>query len=49
MQLLASNVQNTSSFVIPTNEKHKETCGDSEHTLSYVTKTVVIHIDIVKN
>ncbi|GLJ53245.1 hypothetical protein SUGI_1134780 [Cryptomeria japonica] len=40
--------RNAGSFVLPTNPEDKETWGDSEHRLAYVSETTVIHKDIVQ-
>lgn len=40
--------RNAGSFVIPVNPKDKETWGDSEHRLAYVSETTVIFKDIVQ-
>lgn len=36
------------SFVLPVDPRNKETWGDSEHRLAYVSETTVIHKDIVQ-
>eukprot|EP01018_Ginkgo_biloba_P031332 Gb_01245 [translate_table: standard] len=40
--------RNAGSFVLPTDPDNKETWGDSEHRLAYVSETTVIHKDIVQ-
>lgn len=40
--------RNAGSFVLPVNPKDKETWGDSEHRLAYVSETTVIFKDIVQ-
>lgn len=40
--------RNAGSFVLPVNQKDKETWGDSEHRLAYVSETTVIFKDIVQ-
>ncbi|XP_058094505.1 uncharacterized protein LOC131240355 [Magnolia sinica] len=40
--------RNAGSFVLPINPKDKETWGDSEHRLAYVSETTVIFKDIVQ-
>ncbi|KAL8115519.1 uncharacterized protein LOC141664040 [Apium graveolens] len=40
--------RNAGSFVLPVNSKDKETWGDSEHRLAYVSETTVIFKDIVQ-
>lgn len=40
--------RNAGSFVLPVDSKDKETWGDSEHRLAYVSETTVIFKDIVQ-
>lgn len=40
--------RNAGSFVLPVDPKDKETWGDSEHRLAYVSETTVIFKDIVQ-
>lgn len=40
--------RNAASFVLPVDPKDKETWGDSEHRLAYVSETTVIFKDIVQ-
>ncbi|XP_077229432.1 uncharacterized protein LOC143862295 isoform X2 [Tasmannia lanceolata] len=40
--------RNAGSFVLPINPKDKETWGDGEHRLAYVSETTVIFTDIVQ-
>lgn len=40
--------RNAGSFVLPVDPKDKETWGDSEHRLAYVSETTVIFKDIVE-
>lgn len=40
--------RNAGSFVLPVNPKDKETWGDSEHRLAYVSETTVIFKNIVQ-
>lgn len=40
--------RNGGSFVLPVDPKDKETWGDSEHRLAYVSETTVIFMDIVQ-
>ncbi|KAL8496612.1 hypothetical protein ACS0TY_020344 [Phlomoides rotata] len=40
--------RNAGSFVLPVDQKDKETWGDSEHRLAYVSETTVIFKDIVQ-
>ena len=40
--------KNAGSFVLPVDPKDKETWGDSEHRLAYVSETTVIFKDIVQ-
>ncbi|KAM7502139.1 hypothetical protein LguiB_001043 [Lonicera macranthoides] len=40
--------RNAGSFVLPVNPNDKETWGDSEHRLAYVSETTVIFKDIVQ-
>ncbi|GFZ17890.1 glycosyltransferase family protein 2 [Actinidia rufa] len=40
--------RNADSFVLPVDPKDKETWGDSEHRLAYVSETTVIFKDIVQ-
>ncbi|XP_020992891.1 uncharacterized protein LOC107476971 isoform X1 [Arachis duranensis] len=40
--------QNAGSFVVPVDPNDKETWGDSEHRLAYVSETTVIFKDIVQ-
>ncbi|XP_057479617.1 uncharacterized protein LOC130766908 [Actinidia eriantha] len=40
--------RNANSFVLPVDPKDKETWGDSEHRLAYVSETTVIFKDIVQ-
>ncbi|CAA6655249.1 unnamed protein product [Spirodela intermedia] len=47
-QLPASEVQGRGSFVLPVDPSDKETWGDSEHRLAYVSETTVIFKDIVQ-
>lgn len=39
---------NGGSYVVPVDPRNKETWGDSEHRLAYVSETTVIHKDIVQ-
>lgn len=40
--------KNGGSYVMPVDPRSKETWGDSEHRLAYVSETTVIHKDIVQ-
>ncbi|KAK2982587.1 hypothetical protein RJ640_009240 [Escallonia rubra] len=40
--------RNAGSFVLPVDSKDKETWGDSEHRLAYVSETTVIFKDVVQ-
>ncbi|KAF7823384.1 Nucleotide-diphospho-sugar transferase [Senna tora] len=42
------HLRNAGSFVLPIDPKDKETWGDSEHMLAYVSQTTVIFKDIVQ-
>ncbi|KAF4356399.1 hypothetical protein F8388_013264 [Cannabis sativa] len=42
------HLRNAGSFVVPVDPKDKETWGDSEHRLAYVSETTVIFKDIVQ-
>lgn len=48
LSYLLQKYRNAGSFVLPTDPRDKETWGDSEHRLAYVSETTVIHKDIVQ-
>lgn len=48
LSYLLQKYRNAGSFVLPTDPEDKETWGDSEHRLAYVSETTVIHKDIVQ-
>ena len=45
---LLQKYRNAGSFVLPVDQNDKETWGDSEHRLAYVSETTVIFKDIVQ-
>ncbi|GMG98807.1 hypothetical protein Nepgr_000647 [Nepenthes gracilis] len=48
LSYLLQKYRNAGTFVLPVDPKDKETWGDSEHRLAYVSETTVIFKDIVQ-
>ncbi|KAG0590220.1 hypothetical protein KC19_1G082200 [Ceratodon purpureus] len=48
LSYLLQKYKDGGSFVLPVDPRNKETWGDSEHRLAYVSETTVIHKDIVQ-
>ncbi|XP_024371047.1 uncharacterized protein [Physcomitrium patens] len=48
LSYLLQKYMNGGSYVVPVDPRNKETWGDSEHRLAYVSETTVIHKDIVQ-